>query len=85
MNRNELAENNMKLIFKVLQDLKLYDKEDEYYDVGLIGLAQAIDKYDDRFEIAFCTFAYACIKNEILKEVEKKKKRKEYQKRSMYH
>lgn len=68
MNREELAEQNMNLIYLVLNRLELQDKEEEYYDLGLIGLTKAINTFDENKEIAFSTYAYKCIKNEILKE-----------------
>lgn len=57
------------LIYLVLKKLNLKDKEDEYYDVGLIGLAKGIKTYDETKGYQRSTYYVKCIKNEICKEL----------------
>lgn len=65
------------LIYLVLNQMKLRDKEEEYYDVGLVGLAKGIKTFDESKGFQKSTYYVKCIKNEICKELylERLKKR----------
>lgn len=69
---NNLVESNLKLIYKVINDLGLHYKQEEYYDVGIIGLIKASRTYNNRDN--FGVYAYTCIKNQILSEIRKESK-----------
>lgn len=60
------------LINKVINDMRLSYRRDDFYDVGLIGLTRAIQTYDET-KGTFGTYGYACIKNEILSELAREK------------
>lgn len=62
------AGDHLGLIYKVINDLRLSYRQDEFYDVGLIGLTKAIQTYD-KSKGTFGTYGYMCIKNEILTEL----------------
>jgi RNA polymerase sigma factor (sigma-70 family) len=66
-----LAENNLGLIHHVIKKYGLSDKFEDYFDLGLIGLASAINNFDENLGFKFSTFATDCIKKEILKEIDK--------------
>lgn len=66
-----LAENNLGLIHHVIKKYGLTDKFEDYFDLGLIGLASAINNFDQNLGFKFSTFATDCIKKEILKEIDK--------------
>ena len=73
----KLVLENINLIYYCLKKLNLYNKLDEYYDIGLIGLVEAVKNYDDSKNVKFSTYAYKCIKNEILAYMRKQNKRKD--------
>ena len=43
---NKLILENINLVYHILKKMGLYDKLDEYYDIGIIGLVKASKKYD---------------------------------------
>ena len=67
----KLFTENIKLIHKVIKDLKIYwsteDEHQEYYDAGLEGLIKGAKKYD--YSTKPGTYLYKCIKNEILHQI----------------
>lgn len=70
---DELIINNLNLIKFVINKMRIYSKNDyeDYYQVAVIGLINAVKSYDPSLKITFSTFAYVCIKNEILKYIKK--------------
>ena len=66
---NNLVEDNLNLIKYVIRKLHIYDYSiyDELLQVGSIGLINAAKNYDNTLSVSFATYAYKCIKNEILK------------------
>lgn len=44
--KNELVENNINLVYHVIKQMGLTAKLEEYYDLGLIGLVRAAQRYD---------------------------------------
>ena len=66
------AGDHLGLIYKVINDLRLSYRQDEFYDLGLIGLTKAIQTYDES-KGTFGNYGYMCIKNEILTELAKEK------------
>ena len=57
------------LIYLVLNQMNLRNKEDEYFDVGLVGLAKGIKTYDESLGFKRSTYYTRCIKNEICREL----------------
>lgn len=57
------------LIYLVLNQMNLRNKEDEYFDVGLVGLARGIKTYNESLGFKRSTYYTRCIKNEICREL----------------
>ena len=70
---NNQVLNNLNLVKYVIKKMNIFDKKDydDYYQVGVIGLINAVNNYDNNLKITFSTYAYVCIKNEILKYLKK--------------
>lgn len=73
--RDILIQHNLKLVVFVLHEFNgtIYDLDD-LFSVGVIGLIKAIDSYDLSMNKKLSTFAYRCIKNEILMYIRGNKK-----------
>lgn len=74
--QKKLVEENHALIYQVIRDMGL--PIEEYYDLGAIGLCKAAIHYKSD-KTSFSTFAYTCIKNEIMYDYRTRK----YKKRAM--
>ena len=61
---DELITKNQNLVYYVLKKIGLYHLQDEYFDVGMIGLVKAGRTYTEE-KGKFTTYAYRCIANEI--------------------
>ena len=68
-----LVTENLNLIHFVIKKMNLFNSNDyeDYYQVGVIGLINASKNYNSNFKTTFSTYAYVCIKNEILKYLKK--------------
>lgn len=66
MNEEALILENTNLIYFILGKLHLYDKREEYYDVGMMGLIKAAKGFDPNKGYVFNTYASHCIKSEVL-------------------
>lgn len=64
---NELFFDNFNLVYHILQklDYNKNDREDLIHE-GAIGLLKSIKSFDDKKGIKFSTYAFCCIKNEML-------------------
>jgi RNA polymerase sigma factor (sigma-70 family) len=75
--RNKLVENNMRLVYRLANDLwgwaksKYVGEFDDLVSEGMIGLINAAKAWDDSKGIKFSSFAYSCIKNEMIDAVRK--------------
>ena len=73
----EIIENiitdNLNLVHHVINKYFKCNKNDydDYYQVGVIGLINASKNYKEGLDVSFGTYAYTCIKNEILKYIKK--------------
>lgn len=67
--QQKLVEDNHNLIYSFLNSHRL--SIDDYYDVAAIGLCKAAYHFDPAKGIAFSTYAYKLIQNEILREMRK--------------
>ncbi|MDD4375528.1 MAG: sigma-70 family RNA polymerase sigma factor [Clostridia bacterium] len=58
---------NFNLVYHILKKLN-YNKndQDDLVQEGAIGLLKAINSFDDKKGIRFSTYAFSCIKNEML-------------------
>ena len=60
---------NVKLVWKVVHGMKLYETKDmeidDYFQIGAMGLIKAIDGFDESQGHKFSTYAVHCIANEI--------------------
>lgn len=65
MNKNELIENNMKLVHYVINKYyPTYSYNEDVIQEGMVGLCYAAEKYDES-KSKFSTFANKCILNNI--------------------
>lgn len=69
-----MAEDNINLIYFVLKQLNLYNKDgiDEYFDVGMLGLVKGLKTYSES-KGAISTYLAKCIRNEIVMELRNQK------------
>ena len=69
----DLVSNNLNLVKFVINKMNIYNKQnyDDYYQVGVIGLIYASNTFNSNLKISFSTYAYICIKNEILRYIKK--------------
>lgn len=72
MTREEMILNNQNLIYFVLKKMNLYDKRDDLFDVGLLGLIKGVDSFDPQ-KGALSTYLYRCIYTALLMEIRKKR------------
>ena len=61
--QKKLVEDNHSMIYLVIRDMGLPIEDN--YDIAAIGLCKAAMNYDPK-KYSFSTFAYRCIKNEIM-------------------
>ena len=73
--KEKLAEENLPLIYFIASQLSssVSDKE-ELISSGFIGFTKALKTYDDSRRTKFSTYAYVCIKNEMLIHLRKEAK-----------
>ena len=74
--KNDSLEYYDKMIYHILKKYNLYDRREDFIDLGYIGIAKAILKFDSDKGVKEATYVYACIKNEILLQVRKEKCKK---------
>lgn len=69
-----MAEDNINLIYFVLKQLNIYNRNgiDEYFDIGLLGLTKGLQTYTES-KGSLSTYLVNCIKNEILMEMRNQK------------
>jgi len=64
--REQLVQNNMRLIWSVVQRfLNRGYESDDLFQIGSIGLLKAIDKFDLNYDVKFSTYAVPMIIGEI--------------------
>ena len=72
--QQKLVLDNQKLVYHVIKQLHLYDKLEDYLDVGIIGLCKAAQTFKPENNSKFSTYACICIRNNILMEIRNEKK-----------
>ena len=73
---NDLIVGNLGLVHFVIKKMNIsnLNEYDDFYQVGVIGLINAAKTYNDKLNKSFSTYAYICIKNEILRYLKKNEK-----------
>lgn len=72
--RNDKVMQYMPLVHKVVHGLKIKNKEydhDDLVNIGVIGLMNAIERYNETLNVPFINYAYTRIKGTIIDEVRK--------------
>lgn len=64
-----LVEENHNLIYGYLHRMRL--SIEEYYDLAAIGLCKAANSFDTSAGYKFSTYAYKCMNNEVLRQIQK--------------
>ena len=67
--QQKLVLDNQKLVYHVIKRLNLYNKLEDYFDIGLIGLCKAAQTFKPENGSRFSTYACVCIRNDILMEI----------------
>lgn len=74
MNRDELITENMNLVYSLInKEFPTYIGDEDLIQCGMVGLCKAADKWDES-KSEFSTFAWRCIRHEILHEFRSRKK-----------
>ena len=72
--KQQLIEDNMNLVYSLIsKEYPSYLGDEDIIQTGMLGLCQAADKWDES-RGKFSTFAWYCIRNEILKEFNRRAK-----------
>jgi RNA polymerase sporulation-specific sigma factor len=75
--KNKYANETINLVYKIASDYTKYGNNfDDLASAGLVGLSLALNSYKKEGTAKFSTYAYECIKNEMLKSLNKDKKRR---------
>lgn len=75
MTPEERFEQNIKLVYDILnKKFPEYRFDEDFQQIAMIGLWKACLSYDES-NYKFTTYAYPCIRNEILMELRKSKRR----------
>ena len=62
--RDKIILHNTKLVYKIVDKYTENDKDD-LLQIGMIGLIKAVDGYNFDKKIAWSTYMYSCVNNEI--------------------
>lgn len=62
--RDKIILHNTKLVYKIVDKYTENDKDD-LLQIGMIGLIKAVDSYNFDKKIAWSTYMYSCVNNEI--------------------
>lgn len=77
---DQLVKQYENMIYKIMHSLNIYKNQEEFYQIGLIALWEANERFDPE-KGAFTSFAYAYIRGRLMTELTKNNKHEE---RSMY-
>lgn len=74
--RDERIISNLKLVNHILwTKFPNLARSEDAFQIGCVGLIKAVDTYDEESGIAFSTYAFKCIQNEITMELRKRSRR----------
>ena len=77
MTKQQLIEDNMGLVYSLIQrEYPTFRDDEDIIQCGMLGLCQAADKFDESKGFKFAGFAWFCIRNEIIRELNKRSKHK---------
>ncbi len=75
ISRDEMILENLSLVHKIARGVKLNNNmsltQEDLYSVGIIGLMEAVDKYDKSKNASFATFATLRIRGAMIDEIRK--------------
>lgn len=71
MNKEKLVEEHSRLVYKIALDYNNRNNLEDLYQVGMIGLFKASEKYNPEYNTKFSTYAYDYIRGEILAYLKK--------------
>lgn len=72
--RQQLIEDNMNLVYSLVsKEYPTYLYDDDIIQCGMLGLCKAAEKWDES-KSGFSTFAWRCIRNEIVSEFRRRAK-----------
>lgn len=75
MSKQELVEQNMRLVYHILYSYyPSFVNDEDILQVGMLGLCQAADTWDKSKGIKFSTYACVCISNAIKYEFRKQRR-----------
>lgn len=69
MDLDRLIIDNDKLIYKIINKYQNYFELEDLYQVAIIGLIKAYQKYNDKYNTKFTTYAYPYILGEVIKYI----------------
>ena len=69
-NKEDVVKDYQKFITFVLKSMNLLHRQDELFDVGMIGFSQGINSFDKKKGYKYSTYLYTCIQNEIKKVID---------------
>lgn len=83
--RDKIILHNTKLVYKIVDKYTENDKDD-LLQIGMIGLIKAVDSYSLDKKIAWSTYMYSCVSNEIRMyfRIQNYEKRSKYVECSIY-
>lgn len=75
---NKFIKENEGFIHKIVRRFSPPDdfEYDDYFQIGMMGLDKAVEKFDSGLNVNLSTFAYHCIYNDILQFVNKQNKKR---------
>lgn len=74
MMKQELIENNMKLVYHIVSRYyPTYINDEDIIQTGMLGLCKAAERWDEQ-KGEFSTWACNCVRNEIVDEFRRRKK-----------
>lgn len=76
LERDERIISNLKLVNHILwKKFPNLARSEDAFQIGCVGLIKAVDTYDEDSGIAFSTYAFKCIQNEITMELRRQSRR----------
>ncbi|MEG1494911.1 MAG: sigma-70 family RNA polymerase sigma factor [Bacilli bacterium] len=68
-----IVQENERLVYSIISKFRRYYDVDDLYQVGMLGLFKAYQKFDSSFDTKFSTYAHTYIWGEVLKFVREDK------------
>ncbi|MCQ6277168.1 sigma-70 family RNA polymerase sigma factor [Bacillus sp. V3B] len=62
----QLVAQHSNMIHSIIRSLNVYKNQDEFYQVGLLALWEASEKFDEQKGVKFSTYAYSVIRGRLL-------------------